>query len=188
MHRRVRLGVTRPACCAEGEGLDGGGSAGCSAAAGPVAVSLRHGVRWRSGARSGVGGGPRTWSFTRGFSLYIMHRCAPMPSPLPLQHFMEDCNQRLAEELESRAAELAGMRVGERVRLGVRLRLEMLMPYIGTRALVQAPLPCGEAWKASPLVMQEAGWGAPQLLGMCEGFLGHSHMQPCASNASPGGW
>lgn len=48
---------------------------------------------------------------------------------------MEECNQRLAEELESRAAELAGMKVGERVRLGVRTRLEMIIPYIGAQAL-----------------------------------------------------
>ncbi len=52
------------------------------------------------------------------------------------QYFVDDCNQRLAAELDSREKELAGTRVPERVRMAVRMRLEMLIPYIG------APLSC----------------------------------------------
>ncbi len=48
-----------------------------------------------------------------------------------LQYFVEECNHQLAAELESRQEELARMRVPERVRMAVRMRLEMLMPYIG---------------------------------------------------------
>lgn len=44
---------------------------------------------------------------------------------------MEECNQRLVDELESRADELAAMRVPERIRMAVRWRLEMLIPYMG---------------------------------------------------------
>lgn len=47
------------------------------------------------------------------------------------QYFVDDCNQRLEAELDSRQEELAGMRVPERVRMAVRMRLEMLIPYIG---------------------------------------------------------
>ena len=45
---------------------------------------------------------------------------------------MERCNKRLAAELAERRAALAAMRVPDRIRTAVRLRLEMLVPVIGT--------------------------------------------------------
>ncbi|KAK9909165.1 hypothetical protein WJX75_008087 [Coccomyxa subellipsoidea] len=49
-----------------------------------------------------------------------------------IEYFVDDCNQRLEAGLDSRQEELAGMRVPERVRMAVRMRLEMLIPYIDT--------------------------------------------------------
>ncbi|BDA41822.1 Ubiquinone biosynthesis protein COQ9, mitochondrial [Coccomyxa sp. Obi] len=49
-----------------------------------------------------------------------------------VEYFVEECNQQLASELESRQEELARMRTPERVRMAVRMRLEMLIPYIDT--------------------------------------------------------
>ena len=48
-----------------------------------------------------------------------------------VQYFEDDCNQRLVEDLEGRAEELAALRTPQRVRLALRARLEMLIPFIG---------------------------------------------------------
>lgn len=44
---------------------------------------------------------------------------------------MERCNKRLAAELAQRRAALTAMRVPDRIRTAVRLRLEMLVPVMG---------------------------------------------------------
>ena len=49
-----------------------------------------------------------------------------------VQYFEEECNQRLVDSLEERAEELAALRTPQRVRLALRARLEMLIPFIGT--------------------------------------------------------
>lgn len=60
-----------------------------------------------------------------------------------VQAFAAQCNRRLARELTARTEQLASLRVRERVALGVRLRLEMLAPYIDSwpraLALLAAP-------------------------------------------------
>ena len=58
-----------------------------------------------------------------------------------LQHFIEQCNGKLAAELADRKNELSVMRTTDRVKLAVRLRLQMLIPYMGEqpgRNLIQA--------------------------------------------------
>ena len=50
---------------------------------------------------------------------------------LPMQYFVDDCNQRLVDMLEERKEELAALRTPQRVRLALRARLEMLIPFIG---------------------------------------------------------
>lgn len=57
---------------------------------------------------------------------------------------MEECNQRLVDQLESKADELAAMRVPERVRMAVRLRLEMLIPYMGESFILASGRCCPE--------------------------------------------
>lgn len=47
------------------------------------------------------------------------------------QYFEDDCNQRLVVSLEERAEELAALRTPQRVRLALRARLEMLIPFMG---------------------------------------------------------
>ncbi len=46
---------------------------------------------------------------------------------------MERCNKRLVAELVARREELAAMRVPDRIRTAVRLRLEMLAPVMGAQ-------------------------------------------------------
>lgn len=53
-----------------------------------------------------------------------------------LQYFVDDCNQRLVEDLEGRAQELASLRTPQRVRLALKARLEMLIPFIGPPRLI----------------------------------------------------
>ena len=48
-----------------------------------------------------------------------------------LQYFVEDCNQRLVDNLEERADELSSLRTPLRVRLALKARLEMLIPVMG---------------------------------------------------------
>lgn len=48
-----------------------------------------------------------------------------------MQHFVERCNERLVAELVARREELAAMRVPDRIRTAVRLRLQMLAPVMG---------------------------------------------------------
>ena len=48
-----------------------------------------------------------------------------------MQYFEDDCNQRLVASLEERAEELAALRTPQRVRLALRARLEMLIPFMG---------------------------------------------------------
>ncbi len=48
-----------------------------------------------------------------------------------LQYFIEQCNGKLAAELADRKNELSVMRTTDRVKLAVRLRLQMLIPYMG---------------------------------------------------------
>ena len=50
-----------------------------------------------------------------------------------LQYHNEKCNSQLAEALQSNQASWQQMRTMQRVREGVKLRLEMNIPYIGTR-------------------------------------------------------
>ncbi len=54
-----------------------------------------------------------------------------------VQFFVEQCNSRLAGELAARRAELAAMRVPDRIRTAVRRRLEMLVPVIGARNMYE---------------------------------------------------
>lgn len=51
-----------------------------------------------------------------------------------VEAFNEDCNRRLKEELAARAEELKGMRVRERIELGIKLRLEMITSLLGTHS------------------------------------------------------
>lgn len=59
------------------------------------------------------------------------HICPPTRPTPPPQHFMSQCNSELEQALADRAEELAGMGTTQRVREGVKLRLEMNKPYIG---------------------------------------------------------
>lgn len=60
----------------------------------------------------------------------------------PVQYFVERCNERLVAELVARREELAAVRVPDRIRTAVRLRLQMLAPFMGAgaHALAQAAL------------------------------------------------
>ena len=50
---------------------------------------------------------------------------------LPMQYFVDDCNQRLVDMLEERKEELAALRTPQRVHLALKARLEMLIPFMG---------------------------------------------------------
>ena len=47
-----------------------------------------------------------------------------------MQYFNALCNHELEEKLRAMESELASMRTTERVRTGVKMRLEMNAPYI----------------------------------------------------------
>eukprot|EP00898_Chlorokybus_atmophyticus_P006487 jgi/Chlat1/683/Chrsp104S01164 len=47
-----------------------------------------------------------------------------------VEYFVRRCNDQLAKQLEQRTDELAALRVRDRIKTGVRLRLQMITPYI----------------------------------------------------------
>ncbi len=62
---------------------------------------------------------------------HLLRSTAQAVSTVLVQYFEDDCNQRLVEDLEGRAEELAALRTPQRVRLALRARLEMLIPFMG---------------------------------------------------------
>lgn len=93
------------------------------------------------------------------------------PAP-PAQHFVDTCNSALVLELQRRAPELQAMRVRDRVVTGVRVRLEMVAPYISACMTVldhQSPVPRHVAAGAEPASPSQGGAHEPQAAGHCGG-------------------
>jgi hypothetical protein len=51
---------------------------------------------------------------------------------VPVQYFVDDCNERLVDMLEERREELTALRNPQHVRLALKARLQMLIPFMGT--------------------------------------------------------
>lgn len=52
---------------------------------------------------------------------------------LVLQYFENKCNEELASQLQNNKEAWQGLRMTQRVRAGLKLRLQMIAPYIGTK-------------------------------------------------------
>lgn len=84
-----------------------------------------------------------------------------------MQHFVDTCNSALVLELQRKTPELQAMRVRDRIVAGVRVRLEMVAPYIGTLAqwLVATPTTCLSGIHClKPTVVPAGTW--PQALSL----------------------
>jgi hypothetical protein len=81
-----------------------------------------------------------------------------------MQYFMARCNHELEGQLRSMEGELAAMGTTQRVRTGVKLRLEMNIPYISAWSLAFLALPFGAyisrllAWVSAFLGAQHGKW------------------------------
>ena len=47
-----------------------------------------------------------------------------------MQHFIDKCNEALAEKLQKHKGDMVGLRTTERVRTAIQWRLEMIIPYM----------------------------------------------------------
>lgn len=90
-----------------------------------------------------------------------------------LQHFVDTCNSALVLELQQMAPQLESMRVRDRVVTGVRVRLEMVAPYIATwpqalslqahpaalpTSLKQLAAAVDEIWRAAGDTSTDSNW------------------------------